>query len=101
MQLAAASSRATDALNAIPGISCVKPKGALSVFPRIDLAHYDIHSDEQFVLDLLRQEKLHIVQGTGFNWPRPDHFRLVTLPHADELEAIIGRIGRFLANYRQ
>ncbi|WP_299577571.1 pyridoxal phosphate-dependent aminotransferase [uncultured Williamsia sp.] len=100
-RLAAASSRATDALNAIPGISCVKPKGALYVFPRIDLAHYDIRSDEQFVLDLLLQEKLHIVQGTGFNWPRPDHFRLVTLPHADELEAIIGRIGRFLANYRQ
>jgi alanine-synthesizing transaminase len=100
-RLAEASARATDALNAIPGISCVKPKGALYVFPRIDLAHYDIQSDEQFVLDLLLQEKLHIVQGTGFNWPRPDHFRLVTLPHADELEAIIGRIGRFLANYSQ
>lgn len=93
--------RAWEALNAIPGISCVKPKGALYAFPRIDLSVYPIHNDEQFVLDLLLQEKLHIVQGTGFNWPRPDHFRIVTLPHADDLEAIIERIGRFLATYRQ
>lgn len=93
--------RAWEALNAIPGISCVKPKGSLYVFPRIDLNMYPIHDDEQFVLDLLLQEKLHIVQGTGFNWPRPDHFRIVTLPHADDLEAIIERIGRFLATYRQ
>ncbi|MEV0294285.1 pyridoxal phosphate-dependent aminotransferase [Nocardia sp. NPDC050710] len=93
--------RAYEALNSIPGISCVKPKGALYAFPRIDLSMYPIHNDEQFVLDLLLQEKLHIVQGTGFNWPRPDHFRIVTLPHADELEAIIERIGRFLATYRQ
>ncbi|GAC67008.1 pyridoxal phosphate-dependent aminotransferase [Gordonia soli] len=95
------STRAWESLNAIPGITCVKPKGALYVFPRIDLEHYRIHDDEKFVLDLLLQEKLHIVQGTGFNWPRPDHFRIVTLPHADDLEAIIGRIGKFLANYRQ
>ncbi|WP_067701550.1 pyridoxal phosphate-dependent aminotransferase [Nocardia jejuensis] len=93
--------RAWEALNAIPGISCVKPKGALYAFPKIDLDMYPIKNDEQFVLDLLLQEKLHIVQGTGFNWPRPDHFRIVTLPHADDLEAIIGRIGRFLATYRQ
>ncbi|MGW4632021.1 pyridoxal phosphate-dependent aminotransferase [Nocardia sp. NPDC004415] len=93
--------RAWEALNSIPGISCVKPKGALYAFPRIDLDMYPIHDDEKFVLDLLLQEKLHIVQGTGFNWPRPDHFRIVTLPHADELEAIIERIGRFLATYRQ
>lgn len=93
--------RAWEALNAIPGVSCVKPKGALYAFPRIDLDMYPIHDDEKFVLDLLLQEKLHIVQGTGFNWPRPDHFRIVTLPHADELEAIIERIGRFLATYRQ
>ncbi|GGK38176.1 pyridoxal phosphate-dependent aminotransferase [Nocardia camponoti] len=93
--------RAWEALNAIPGVSCVKPKGALYAFPRIDLDMYPIHDDEKFVLDLLRQEKMHIVQGTGFNWPRPDHFRIVTLPHADELEAIIERIGRFLATYRQ
>ncbi|MBF6210538.1 pyridoxal phosphate-dependent aminotransferase [Nocardia puris] len=93
--------RAWDALNAIPGVSCVKPEGALYAFPKIDLDMYPIHDDEQFVLDLLLQEKLHIVQGTGFNWPRPDHFRIVTLPHADELEAIIERIGRFLATYKQ
>jgi alanine-synthesizing transaminase len=93
--------RTWEALNAIPGISCVKPKGALYAFPRIDLDMYPIKNDEQFVLDLLLQEKLHIVQGTGFNWPHPDHFRVVTLPHADELEAIIERIGRFLATYRQ
>lgn len=93
--------RAWEALNSIPGISCVKPQGALYAFPRIDLDMYPIHDDEKFVLDLLLQEKLHIVQGTGFNWPRPDHFRIVTLPHADELEAIIERIGRFLATYRQ
>ncbi|MCX4097980.1 pyridoxal phosphate-dependent aminotransferase [Nocardia sp. alder85J] len=93
--------RAWEALNAIPGVSCVKPAGALYAFPRIDLSMYQIHDDERFVLDLLLQEKLHIVQGTGFNWPRPDHFRIITLPHADELEALIERIGRFLATYKQ
>ncbi|MEU0543263.1 pyridoxal phosphate-dependent aminotransferase [Nocardia sp. NPDC005978] len=93
--------RAWEALNAIPGVSCVKPKGALYAFPRIDRSMYPIHNDEQFVLDLLLQEKIHIVQGTGFNWPEPDHFRIVTLPHADDLEAFIERIGRFLATYRQ
>lgn len=93
--------RAWEALNAIPGVSCVKPRGAIYAFPKIDLDVYPIHDDEQFVLDLLLQEKMHIVQGTGFNWPRPDHFRILTLPHADDLEAIIERIGRFLATYRQ
>ncbi|WP_019929018.1 aminotransferase class I/II-fold pyridoxal phosphate-dependent enzyme [Nocardia sp. BMG111209] len=93
--------RAWEALNAIPGVSCVKPAGALYAFPRIDLDMYRIHDDERFVLDLLLQEKLHIVQGTGFNWPRPDHFRIITLPYADELEALIERIGRFLATYKQ
>ena len=93
--------RAVEALNAIPGVSCVTPKGALYAFPHIDLDMYPIHDDEQLVLDLLLQEKIHIVQGTGFNWPRPDHFRILTLPHADDLEAIIERIGRFLATYKQ
>jgi alanine-synthesizing transaminase len=93
--------RAVEALTAIPGVSCVRPKGALYAFPRIDPAVYPIHDDERFVLDLLLQEKVHIVQGTGFNWPRPDHFRILTLPHADDLEAVIERIGRFLATYRQ
>ncbi|MDT0269643.1 pyridoxal phosphate-dependent aminotransferase [Streptomyces sp. DSM 44915] len=88
-------------LNEIPGVSCVKPRGALYAFPRIDLGVYDIRDDERFVLDLLLREKIQVVQGTGFNWPRPDHFRILTLPHASDLESAIGRIGRFLAGYRQ
>jgi alanine-synthesizing transaminase len=93
--------RAWAALNAIPGVSCVKPQGAIYAFPRIDPAVYPIKDDERFVLDLLLQEKLLIAQGTGFNWPSPDHFRIVTLPRADDLEAAIDRIGRFLAGYKQ
>ena len=93
--------RAWEALNAIPGVSCVKPKGALYVFPKIDLGLYPIRDDEQFVLDLLLQEKIHIVQGSALNWPEPDHVRIATLPHADELEAAINRIGHFLTTYRQ
>lgn len=93
--------RAWEKLNEIPGVSCVKPKGALYAFPRIDPAVHPIHDDEKFVLDLLLREKIQVVQGTGFNWPRPDHFRILTLPHADDLDAAIGRIGRFLSGYRQ
>jgi alanine-synthesizing transaminase len=93
--------RAWAALNAIPGVSCVKPKGAMYAFPKIDLGVYQIRDDEQFVLDLLLQEKIHIVPGTGLSWPDPDHVRIVTLPWADELEATIERIGQFLATYRQ
>ncbi|MFB7949367.1 pyridoxal phosphate-dependent aminotransferase [Kitasatospora phosalacinea] len=89
------------ALNEIPGVSCVKPRGALYAFAKLDPAVHRIVDDERFVLDLLLREKIHIVQGTGFNWPRPDHFRFVTLPRADELETAISRIGRFLATYRQ
>jgi alanine-synthesizing transaminase len=88
-------------LNDIPGISCVKPTGALYAFPRIDPQVHPIADDERFVLDLLRAEKLLIVHGTGFNWPKPDHFRVVTLPSVDDLAEAIGRIGRFLATYRQ
>ncbi|GAA2403172.1 pyridoxal phosphate-dependent aminotransferase [Streptomyces glaucosporus] len=88
-------------LNEIPGVSCVKPKGALYAFPRIDPDVHPIHDDEKFVLDLLLREKIQVVQGTGFSWPRPDHFRILTLPHADVLDAAISRIGRFLAGYRQ
>ncbi|WP_129840592.1 pyridoxal phosphate-dependent aminotransferase [Streptomyces sp. RFCAC02] len=88
-------------LNEIPGISCVKPRGALYAFPRIDLSVHAIHDDERFVLDLLLREKIQVVQGTGFNWGRPDHFRILTLPRADDLETAIGRIGRFLDGYRQ
>ncbi|MBN1171724.1 MAG: aminotransferase class I/II-fold pyridoxal phosphate-dependent enzyme, partial [Micromonosporaceae bacterium] len=88
-------------LNDIPGVSCVKPKGALYAFPRMDPEVYKITDDERFALDLLREEKVLIVQGTGFNWPQPDHFRVVTLPLAPDLEEAILRIGRFLADYEQ
>lgn len=87
-------------LNDIPGVSCVKPKGALYAFPRLDPELYPIVDDEKFVLDLLRQEKLLVVQGTGFNWPSPDHFRVVTLPRVADLEDAIGRIAHFLETYR-
>lgn len=93
--------RAWELLNDIPGVSCVKPMGALYAFPRIDPKVCPIHNDEKFVLDLLLQEKLLIVQGTAFNWPWPDHFRVVTLPRVDDLEQAIGRIGNFLKTYRQ
>ncbi|MFD9790502.1 pyridoxal phosphate-dependent aminotransferase [Streptomyces sp. NPDC059070] len=93
--------RAWEKLNEIPGVSCVKPKGALYAFPRIDPKIHPIEDDEKFVLDLLLREKIQVVQGTGFNWPRPDHFRILTLPHADDLDAAISRIGRFLSGYRQ
>ncbi|RJQ82087.1 pyridoxal phosphate-dependent aminotransferase [Pseudonocardiaceae bacterium YIM PH 21723] len=93
--------RTWKALNELPGVSCVKPQGALYAFPRFDPKVYRIDDDEKFVLNLLLQEKIHIVQGTGFNWHAPDHVRIVTLPRADELETAIGRIGRFLGNYRR
>lgn len=93
--------RAWELLNAIPGISCVKPMGALYAFPRIDLKVCPLHNDEKFVLDLLLAEKLLVVQGTAFNWPWPDHFRVVTLPRVDDLELAIGRIGHFLKEYHQ
>ncbi len=88
-------------LNEIDGVSCVKPMGALYLFPKLDVDRFNISDDEQFALDLLRQEKLLVVQGTGFNWPRPDHFRIVFLPHEEELTEAIGRLKRFLDQYRQ
>ncbi|MBJ9978260.1 pyridoxal phosphate-dependent aminotransferase [Pseudomonas sp. S75] len=93
--------RTYELLNDIPGVSCVKPMGALYAFPRIDPKVCPIHNDEKFVLDLLLSEKLLIVQGTAFNWPWPDHFRVVTLPRVDDLEQAIGRIGNFLRTYSQ
>ncbi|RDG39185.1 pyridoxal phosphate-dependent aminotransferase [Streptomyces corynorhini] len=93
--------RAWEKLNEIPGVTCVKPRGALYAFPRLDPKVHKIHDDERFVLDLLLREKIQVVQGTGFNWPRPDHFRILTLPYADDLDAAISRIGRFLSGYRQ
>ena len=88
-------------LNDIDGISCVKPKGALYLFPKIDTAKFNIHDDEQFVLDLLLQEKVLMVQGSGFNWPRADHFRVVFLPHVEQLKDALGRLKSFLETYRQ
>jgi alanine-synthesizing transaminase len=99
-RLLAQRNTAWEMLNEIPGVSCVKPSGALYLFPRLDPAVYPIKDDLQFALDLLRQEKLMVVQGTGFNWPNPDHFRIVTLPRVSDLEEAIGRIGRFLRTYR-
>ena len=88
-------------LNEIPGVSCVRPMGALYAFPKLDLDYYDIHDDSQLMLDLLRSEKILQVQGTGFNWPEPDHFRVVTLPWASELAEAIERLGNFLSGYKQ
>jgi alanine-synthesizing transaminase len=87
---------AYELLNAIPGVSCVKPRGAFYCFPRLDPEVYPIKDDEQFVIDLLRAKKILVTHGTGFNWPDPDHFRLVTLPTVEELEDAIGRIASFL-----
>ena len=92
---------AYEMLNAIDGISCVKPKGALYAFPKIDVRKFNIRDDEKFVLDLLKAEKVLVVHGTGFNWPDPDHFRIVFLPRTDELTDAIQRIERFLGTYRQ
>jgi alanine-synthesizing transaminase len=90
---------AMKALLAIPGVTCVEPKGALYVFPRLDPDRYPIRDDQQFVLDLLREQHVLVVQGSGFNWHRPDHLRIVTLPRADDLTEAIERIGQFLAGY--
>ena len=88
-------------LNEIPGVSCVKPEGALYVFPRLDPEVHYIVDDEKLVLDLLLDEKILLTQGTGFNWPAPDHLRIVTLPWARDLANAIERLGNFLASYRQ
>ena len=93
--------RAWELLNQIPGVSCTKPGGALYLFPRLDPTVHQIHDDERFALDLVRAQKILVVQGTGFNWPRPDHFRIVTLPHVEDLEEGIERIGTFLSSCRQ
>ena len=92
---------AWELLNDIEGISCVKPKGALYLFPKIDTQRFNIKDDEQFVLDLLLAEKVLMVQGTGFNWSKPDHFRVVFLPHVEQLQESMGRVKRFLDDYRQ
>ena len=93
--------RAWEGLNAIDGVSSSKPRGALYLFPKLDVRKFNITDDEKFTLDLLRQEKVLVVQGTGFNWPEPDHFRIVFLPRVEELDEALGRLDRFLNNYRQ
>ena len=92
---------AYELLTQIPGVSVVKPKAALYMFPRLDPKIYPIEDDQQFAYELLAEEKVLIVQGTGFNWTAPDHFRLVFLPNTDDLRDAIGRIERFLAHYRK
>ena len=92
---------AWELLNEVEGISCVKPKGALYLFPKIDTARFNIADDERFILDFLLAEKVLMVQGSGFHWPAPDHFRVVFLPHTEQLHESIGRLKRFLSTYRQ
>ena len=92
---------AYELLTAIPGVSVVKPKAALYMFPRLDPKVYPIADDQQFAYELLAEEKVLIVQGSGFNWPAPDHFRLVFLPNSDDLTDAIARIARFLDHYRR
>jgi len=92
---------AYELLTAIPGVTCTKPAAAMYLFPRLDPKIYPIKDDQQFILDLLLEEKVLLVQGTGFNWHSPDHFRVVFLPNVDDLTEAIGRIARFLENYRK
>jgi alanine-synthesizing transaminase len=92
---------AWERLNAMEGVSCTRPAGALYLFPKLDVDRFNITDDEQFALDLLRQEKVLVVQGTGFNWPEPDHFRIVFLPRIEDLKEALDRIEHFLSDYRQ
>jgi alanine-synthesizing transaminase len=92
---------AYDMLTAIPGVTCVKPPAALYMFPKLDPKMYPIQDDQQFITDLLLEERVLLVQGTGFNWPTTDHFRVVFLPNVDDLADSIQRIARFLDGYRK
>ena len=92
---------AYDLITAIPGVSCVKPTAALYMFPKLDRAMYPIEDDQQFILELLQETHVMLVQGTGFNWPTPDHFRIVFLPHEDDLREAISRVAKFLEHYRK
>ena len=91
---------AYELITAIPGVSCVKPQAALYMFPRLDPKIYPIKDDQQFFLEMLEETKVMLVQGTGFNWANTDHFRIVFLPHVDDLREAISRIAKFLENYR-
>lgn len=88
-------------VNAIPGLSAVKPRGALYIFPKIDTTKFNITDDEKFVYDLLLEKKILLVQGTGFNWRDPNHFRIVFLPEAEDLRHAMTEMGDFLSTYRQ
>jgi alanine-synthesizing transaminase len=92
---------AWELLTQLPGVTCVKPQAALYCFPRLDPKLYPIDNDQEFILELLEEEKVLLVQGSGFNWPHPDHFRVVFLPNVDDLAEAIGRIARFLETYRK
>lgn len=92
---------AYDLLTAIPGVSCVKPKAALYMFPRLDPAIYPIADDQQFFMELLQETRVMLVQGSGFNFPDNQHFRIVFLPHEEDLREAIGRIAQFLESYRR
>jgi len=92
---------AYDAITAIPGISCVKPKGAMYLFPKIDTQRYSVDSDEQFVIDLLTRQKILVVHGSGFNLPTQDHFRIVFLPNELLLKEAIDKIGIFLDSIKR
>ena len=93
--------QAYDAITSIPGVSCVKPKGAIYLFPKLDPAVYNIHNDEQLVLDFLRQERILVVQGSAFNLPTKDHLRVVFLPREDDLQRATDGLGHFLKDYKQ
>ena len=92
---------AFELITAIPGVTCVKPKATLYMFPRLDPKMYPIANDQDFISELLEEERVLLVQGSGFNWAQPDHFRLVFLPHEDDLREAVGRIARFLEGYRK
>jgi alanine-synthesizing transaminase len=92
---------AYELITAIPGVTCVKPSAALYMFPRLDPTLYPIADDQQFFLELLQASKVMLVQGTGFNWTAPDHFRIVFLPHEDDLREAIHRVAKFLESYRK
>jgi alanine-synthesizing transaminase len=92
---------AVNTVNSIPGLSVVMPRGALYCFPKIDVKRFNITDDERFVMDLLREQHILLVQGTGFNWKDPDHFRIVFLPDKDTLQDALRRLGLFLEHYRQ
>ena len=89
------------ALNDIPGITAVKPKAAFYIFPKIDVKKFNITDDNQFALDFLRQKRILIVPGSGFNWKAPDHFRVVYLPRVEDLDTAMGKLRDFLSTYRQ